>query len=232
MSVLTDDVLLAWFRDLVCRPGVIYIWAQFIFDRRDAICSVIRLFSIILKAPVSLELTEDYLQIFGDDSPELRVPRAEAVIGRSHVAALSRLERDARHYFARPSTFSVATGAVVSTRCLRDKMLTARAPRKRMVRRICAHLLVWGDQKGVYFPVVFVIAAAAARLSARKSMVRHQRFLAQIIDDLFRDDTLHRKTRDCANHLSAQQREARTDLASGASSDIVAIRRYDDGLYF
>lgn len=168
-----------WIRDFVLQESVIKYWAGLCMHVQ-CLQNVYKIIKIISHQPVQYVLSAQYITLFGDRYPEMRLPRVSQLIGETQVNLARNFETNYKKYFYLSPLINSWTETPVYACFKGDHHLFNLFPRREIIQAVVAHLLVSAEMEGILFPMAFVLKAAL-RKAFRKTAVP---FLLQIEREL------------------------------------------------
>jgi len=198
VSDQSREAVIKWLHSLVCRESVVKHWAE-LRVRRNHLQNAYKIIKVVAGKDVHFVLSAQYIQLFGDRYPFMRLQRNEAIIGGTQVNLALNFETYHKRYFNAPPLSSSLTGTPLYTRFVGDRFFPQYFPRAAIVRGIVAQMLVAAEKEGMFYPMVFLLKAAL-----RKAFVKTKaHFLLAIEAELLQRGTLDGVVARC-HQLAAQ----------------------------
>ena len=198
-----------WIRDLVLRQNVIQYWAG-LKTHPQCLTSIYKIIKIISYRPVKMVLAAQYIQLFGDRYPYMRIPRVPQLIGETQVNFALKFETHYIKYFLATPLTNTLTGTPVYKRFMGDKYFPFFFPRHEIISGIISRLLVSAEMEGILFPIIFLLRAAL-----RKAFIKTKvQFLWKIQGELLLPKTIDAITQRCRDLSDVKEQKESKALGS------------------
>ena len=186
------EPLRKWIKKFVLQENVIKYWAGLRL-RPQCIKNLYTILKVTSGHQIKLVLSAQYVQLFGDRYPEMRLPRVPQVIGEEHVQLAENFEVHAKKYFDAPPLTNTIVGTPLYTRFKGDRFFPSVFPRATLLRSIVAQLLVAAEMEGVLFPALLLLKTVL-----RKVFIKNKLGLVMEIEaELLRPQTIWAITDRC-----------------------------------